>query len=68
MKPDPPIREDGRCALASCGRKRKPYKPPIAGMLVAPDPFCSTECCREWHHAPLSAGLVTTLYPEDAAA
>lgn len=65
MKPDPPIRKDGKCACG-CGRDLPKYKPPIHGMLVAPDPFASTECCREWHHAPLSAGLVTTLYPDAA--
>jgi hypothetical protein len=50
---DPPIRLDGRCA--NCGGERVP---PRRGTYhreqAAADPFCSSECCREWHGLTLS--------------
>lgn len=50
MRPEPAIREDGRCALDSC---RKAIKPPkrrrdVPARLYE-DPFCSTDCCKAFH-------------------
>lgn len=45
---DPPVRADGRCAV--CPRKRKPERSrAYAKHLAERDPFCSTECCRDYH-------------------
>jgi hypothetical protein len=45
---DPAVRPDGRCVV--CGKKRKPERSrTYAKHLAELDPFCSTECCREYH-------------------
>lgn len=59
MIPDPPIRADGRCALATC---RKPIKPPkrrreVPASLYV-DPFCSTDCAKTYF------GVRVTSYSE----
>lgn len=46
---DPGIRTDGRCV--QCNRRRHPESSRrYAGVLAEFDPFCSTDCCRLWHH------------------
>lgn len=54
-RPEPPVRDDGRCAGPSC-RKRLP-RDVRAGHYgkeaLALDPFCSTECCRAYHRTSL---------------
>ena len=48
MKPDPPVRRDGRCA--ECGKPRYPGRSRKYGKGAADlDPFCSTNCARKWH-------------------
>ena len=48
---DPPVREDGRCALESCGKPRKLTKVArkYAGEQLDLDPFCSAVCCRAFY-------------------
>lgn len=41
---DPPIRADKKCARQGCHQKL----PEIA--IKNFDPFCSTDCCRQYHH------------------
>ncbi len=54
LKDDPPVREDGLCALSSCRKPRKPERSKrYGGAEAARDPFCSTECARIWHGCPL---------------
>lgn len=63
VKPDPPRRDDGRCAYDECtqgpkdkrnkrGKLRKPgplhRRYGSADSLLA-DPFCRTECCKAYH-------------------
>lgn len=65
LKPDPKVRavrEGGRvvavkCALPSCGKLRRITKQSMkyAGVEVTLDPFCSTECCREFHGCELES-------------
>ena len=47
---DPPVRADGRCALESCGKKRKITAAArrYAGQQLDLDPFCSADCCRRF--------------------
>lgn len=52
MRKDPRVRKDGRCALPSCRKPRNPKRNPYSGMEPFLDPFCSTNCCREYHGAP----------------
>jgi len=48
MKPDPPVRRDGKCA--ECGKPRYPGRSRKYGKGAADlDPFCSTNCARKWH-------------------
>lgn len=42
VRKDPPMREDGRCALPGC----KNELPPVGRKNL--DPFCSATCCRKW--------------------
>ena len=50
--PDPPVRDDGRCAVCGGERtipKRKPHR-----EAALRDPFCSNDCARAWHGFPLA--------------
>lgn len=54
MKPDPPVREDGRCVVCLGKRGRLPKvvtqrAKAILQRELALDPFCSTVCARKWH-------------------
>lgn len=57
MIPDPPVRADGKCVV--CGRGRKIKRSGKYGLdkngrrVAATDPFCSTQCCREYHGTSL---------------
>lgn len=59
MTDDPPIRDDGRCALEACG---KPIKAPKRRRDVPErlyvDPFCSTDCAKTYF------GVRVTSYSE----
>lgn len=44
VKADPDVRKDGLCAHPDCGQPRKSEK-----TIDHDDPFCSVECCRDWH-------------------
>ena len=61
---DPPIRSDGRCSY--CGGERKMPEDPKGIYRADQDPFCSTQCCKEYYHVawdadqPLSRGLKDT--------
>ena len=50
MRPDPPVRPDGRCALSWCGKPRRPeLAERYAREFALRDAFCSSECCMRWH-------------------
>ncbi len=50
QKDDPPPRDDGRCARAGCSRPVKPQRRKDVPLeLYAREPFCSTECAKEFH-------------------
>jgi len=52
-RPDPPVPADGSCA--QCGGPRHPERSRrYGGPLAELDPFCKTECAREWHGTPRS--------------
>ena len=52
MKPDPPVRADGRCAV--CGKPRRVDRSRRYGGAEAErDPFCSVTCCRRFHGTEL---------------
>ncbi len=51
LKPDPPVRPDGRCAV--CGESKLtankgPHRPTHMER-IAGDPFCSAVCARAYH-------------------
>lgn len=56
-KPDPRVRKDGTCVV--CKKERKMAVNALNGTMnklkgvsmkeYVDDPFCSTECCKEWH-------------------
>lgn len=51
---DPPVRGDGRCARPGCRKLRRPERSKSYGGVAGElDPFCSSECCREWYGIPL---------------
>lgn len=62
MIPDPPVREDGVCALPGCtkprpvavltGKKLAELRR-YAGHQIEADPFCSSRCARKWHGCAL---------------
>jgi len=54
-RPDPPIRADGRCAMwgKSCSTPHG-ERPPLA--VREHDPFCSTQCCKRYHHVEQGTG------------
>jgi hypothetical protein len=58
MKKDPRRRKNGTCAHRGCKR----HLPEItsrhrryAGDALLLDPFCSTECCKEYHGVVITA-------------
>ena len=55
VKPDPPVRADGRCAGPGCRKQRTVSEQArkYAGVQLDLDPFCSTRCCRKWHGTEL---------------
>ena len=50
---DPPVRRDGRCA--QCGGERKMLDDPKGIYRVDQDPFCSTQCCKDYYHVAWDA-------------
>jgi hypothetical protein len=44
---DPPVPEDGMCAV--CGEPRPEPLVKARRALHEMDPFCSTTCCRIWY-------------------
>lgn len=51
--PDPPVRRDSRCVV--CGQRRKVVKlKRLYRDAMATDPFCSSNCCRDWHGTTLA--------------
>jgi hypothetical protein len=58
MTPDPPIREDGRCARPGCSKRLKVPARRQRGVdpKVYADPFCSSECCKALHGVSAGAG------------
>jgi hypothetical protein len=71
MLHDPPVPEDGSCALCG-GPRRTPAtytgKPYATAEQYASEPFCSTECCREWHGVLLPASPWSPMGGKKAAA
>lgn len=62
MKPDPPIRRDGRCAVCEQSRllpkgKAPRHKDPTWQKERQRDPFCSNKCARKWHGVDGGTGL-----------
>jgi hypothetical protein len=54
IRPDPPLRPDGRCAV--CHKPRRPERSRRYGGAVAElDPFCSVTCARQYHGTMLPA-------------
>lgn len=52
--PDPSLRADGRCLV--CGGPRRMDKlKPLYRQHMESDPFCSTQCAREWWGTSLPA-------------
>jgi len=52
IRDDPRLRRDGRCTRCKGERRgssAKVHKRYIEIGHYELDPFCSTECCREWH-------------------
>ena len=62
MRPDPPVRADGKCAQCGGSRQHKRVKSGPAdakGGIPLPksvwlrhletEPFCSRSCCETWH-------------------
>jgi hypothetical protein len=64
MLHDPPVPVDGSCAR--CGGQRR-IPPANAAKLYATaelyarEPFCSTECCREWHGCVISKDSIWSI-------
>jgi hypothetical protein len=51
VRPDPPVRKDGRCS--QCGQPRHPQRSRKYGQAAAElDPFCSSSCAKAWHGVP----------------
>ena len=58
IRDDPRLRSDGRCA--QCGGERRGPSPRAHKQYVDAghyelDPFCSAECCKEWHGCGLES-------------
>lgn len=58
MKPDPPVRADGRCVVCLGPRGVLPKNaisraPAQVKLELETDPFCSSTCARDWHGNPL---------------
>lgn len=59
VKTDPAVRADGRCALSSCGKLRRPERAErYAREFALRDPFCSSDCARRWHGIPVARELL----------
>lgn len=58
VKSDPPVRPDGKCWICKGDRKVEGAYKTDAEL----DPFCSTDCCRDYHgvskETPISASPV----------
>ncbi len=54
VKPDPPVRADGRCVVCKKPRvipKKEPYR-----THALTDPFDSAPCCMAWHGVTFKTG------------
>jgi hypothetical protein len=49
---EPPVRTDGRC-IVCLKQLRIDGLRPLYKAAMRDEPFCSTECCREWYCIPL---------------
>lgn len=58
---DPKPRKDGGCA--ECGKPRRPERSRrYAKQEAERDPFCSTECCRNWHGTAIDRERTSRYY------
>jgi hypothetical protein len=49
---EPLPRSDGRCLVCPNQRRLEGLRP-LYALAMRDDPFCSSECCREWYGVPL---------------
>lgn len=51
MKPDPPVRPDGRCANPGCSNSLQQITSRhrrYGGAALESEPFCSRRCAEQW--------------------
>jgi hypothetical protein len=64
VKKDPPVRPE----CAQCGKLRtRPPKSYATRVQYDREPFCSRECCQEWHGVVPGKTVCTIHYYEAAA-
>jgi hypothetical protein len=50
--PEPQVRSDGRCLVCPRQRRLEGLRP-LYALAMRDDPFCLSECCRDWYGVPL---------------
>lgn len=55
MKENPPVREDGKCAVCE-GERHPEHSRRYAPLQAEADPFCSAVCARTFHGVEIATG------------
>lgn len=61
MKPTPAVRDDGQCVTCLGPRSIHKDCKDARRAAVKRDPFCSTECARQYHGVVFKQSDITTL-------